>query len=279
MSDHTLTSESIDVIQETVDTVQRMFPFGAKTGILSPEPSSSSNLRGYLLQGVSRGQKALCAITARRPEYRCYKIDLAGIVYTNDPDSESKFQLRFKKDGATWFDTDILTVADLTIGKLLHAISNASMLLGSQNGIQTTKMLGTLGHPFQATHLINNDELYPSLPSTYKLGDYIDSKTGSWLFAIHRDALPVDPIVFDIDLLFTIDAANPVQLVGPAVMTLYEIFDCPTTIILPVTDVFDVASPTPLRPGTKVILSYFDDVGYGITNAYPREYLFEQSSA
>jgi hypothetical protein len=275
MSDNVLlTEESVEAIQQHMDEVSNFALNTGRAPLSTRSATPGAMLRGYLMQGVSRGQMALCALVSRRPEYRCFKIDLAGVIYTNYPTGDSRFQLRFYKDGATWFDTAILDVDNLTAGALLEAISYASAdpNTGDQQ-LPTDCMVAALGHPTQHTNMQPNDELYPAIPSTYQPGDLIDSKIGSWVFGIHNASLPDG---FDVDLLFSFDADDPVQLAGPGVMTLYEVYDVPTGEIIVVTDVMEVASPSPLRGGTKIVVGFFDDVGYGIVSAHPREYLFEQ---
>src|SRR3990167_1902343 len=281
-----LDDESISVIQETVTRVNKSGLFSEKHGEAKSThlQGSSTFLRGYLMQGVSNGQSALCHLFTRRPEYRMFKIDLAGIIYEHtDPELDGRFQLRFKKGTVdangvvtfdTWFDTAILPITDLVIGKLLDAVVTASVdpvTMAAKIPMKT--LTGALGHPISATNMVFNDELYPEKPEDYHQGDMIHSNIGSWIFGIHRSVLPEE---FDIDLLFSTDADNPVQLSGPAVMTLYEIADTPTNSFITVYDAMDVAAPTPLRGGTKVLLAPFDDMGYGIISANPREYLFTQ---
>jgi hypothetical protein len=141
-------------------------------------------------------------------------------------------------------------------------------------------MLGALGHPTQHTLLIPNDELYPSVSGLYKRGDLIDSKIGSWVFSIDRAFLPPKDEDFDIKLLMSTstDPTKAVEFSGPAFMTKYEIKTAPTTRYEVATDIYEVASPTPLRGGSLVTLGYFEDIGYGIIGSNVREYLFEQEA-
>lgn len=262
-----LSNEDVDIVQEGLDHIFQLAPFSSKQPVHDRDPQGGSLLRGYLMQSLSQGETARVALMARRREYRTYKIDLAGVIYLNHPDGDSKFQLRFMDNRDVWFDTPILTVEDLTIGELLRQISQAA----PDSAIPINGMLGALGHPTQHTQLVNNSDLYPVLDDDYQPGDMIDSLIGSWIFSIHRQFLPQ---ALDIQLLFTVDGDDSVQLNGPAVMTIHEIHDAPTNNSMIVTDVMEIAQPTPLRGGTRVILGPFDDIGYGVIAANPREYLF-----
>lgn len=261
-----LPESSVDLLQDTVDIVRKAGLFGLKSGLAEQSMVKNYSMKGYLCQSISRGQEGLCSIYVKDPIYKTYKIDLAGVIYTNYPDLESKFQLRFYKEGATWFDTDPLTVDNLTCDKIIAAID-------AQGQIRTKGMLADLGHPFSSTELIPNEDLYPEVPSDYKPVSMLQSKMGSWVISFLSADLPEG---FDIDLLFTVSSSDPIQLSGPAVMTLHEISDRPLNEYTTVTDCLDLASPTPLRGGTKVILSTFEDVGLGIIAANPREYFFEE---
>lgn len=260
-------SETIGVIQETVDTVRQMNPFGVQTPLGKLDSVQDLLLRGYLMQGVSRGQQAACSIYQRQDFLRCFKIDLAGIIFEGLT-VPSSFALRFYRKGRAWFDTDPLLVGDLEINKLLDEIARAS-----GGAIKRNSIIGDLGHPTKSSFIVRNDELFPTAPTSYKAGDKLSSKIGSWVFGFDRKTLPEG---FDVKLLFRINGTKPINLAGPAVMTLYEIKDSPTGQILIVTDVMEVMSPTPLRGGTRVTLGYFGDIGYGIIAANPREYLFTQ---
>lgn len=268
-----LTEQSVKSIQTLMDDFYRSTQYtGNQSGAESGRQSNTA-IRGYLCQGVSRGQKALCCVVSHRPEFQSFKIDLAGVIYTNHPDGESSFKLRcYRNDDSgtkiTWFDTAVMTISDLTAANIIY-----ELIQGSSGELQREAFIGALGHPFRATNLIDNDELYPSAPADYQIGDIIESKIGSWLISINRASLPEG---FDMDLLFSVSDDESVNLAGPAVMTLYETADVPTGELAIVTDVMDVASPTPLRGGTKIAAVYFGDVGYGIIAANPREYLFEQ---
>lgn len=266
-----LSNEDVNILQETIDTVNQLAPFSSRVEEPQNLQLGGSLRRGYLMQSVSRGQQARVALISRRHAYRVFKIDLAGVIYLNHPDGDSKFQLRFTREGDTWFDTDILTVEGLTIVELLRQISQSA----PDSGLPLKGLTGALGHPTQHSLLVKNSDLYPELPDTYKDGDMIDSLTGSWIFGIHRSLLPREDTDFDVQLLFTVDGDDSVQLNGPAVMTIHEIRDCPTGQSVNVTDVMEVAQPTPLRGGSLVVLGPFDDVGYGIIAANPREYLFQ----
>lgn len=268
-----LSSDSIPVIQDTIDRVRQLSAFDSRIPGNNSNHSIDPFLRGYLLQGVSRGQSALCSLVTRDASYRSFKVDLAGIMFEDTTSNTSKFKLRFiKNDGSgssvTWFDTAELAVEGLTASLLKDEI-----VIASNGDISSSDLLTDLGHPITSNLLIDNDELYPTPTLSPTSGYEIDSKIGSWIFAIRADILPNG---FDVNLLFSLSLTEPVHIYGPAVMTLYEISDVPSFIYIPVTDVLDVASPTPLRGGTKVVLAYFGDVGYGIIAANPREYLFTQ---
>lgn len=260
---------SHSLIQKAIDAASRSNPFGPSSESSTPF-GNYSPLKGYLMQSVSRGEQALCHIFKKNTAFRCWKIDLAGVIYLNHPDGDSRFQLRFTLD-ADVFDSEIIEVEDLTIPRLCEIISRVG------NGLFKQKdMLGALGHPTQHPFLVPNSDLYPELPSdhNFQKNDLIDSLIGSWIFGIPRSAFEGYTDV-DIELLFTVDGSSSVQINGPAVMTIHEIHDCPTNDFKVVQDIMEVAQPTPLRGGTRVALLPFDDIGcYGIISANPREYLF-----
>lgn len=274
MGNYLITEEGMNTLDDLVQRVDALSPF-TNQNLQQPQSDvgdkAASAVRGYLMQPISQGGSGLCALVSRRPEYRSWKIDVAGIIYTDSTDS--RFQLRFTRNDDFWFDTEILSVNDCTIQDLITAIAAAS------NGVLLQKaMTGALGNPTQATSIEINDDLYPSLPSDYRIGDMIDSRIGSWIFSIHRNLLP-DSDTYDIDLLFTLSGdplVEPVELNGPAVMTLEEIKDTPTGEYRVVTDVLDLPNPSPLRGGSKVVAVPMADVGYGIIAAYPRDLFMEQ---
>jgi hypothetical protein len=152
--------------------------------------------------------------------------------------------------------------------KLLETI-----VTSSDGKVNPEWLIGDLGHPVYSQLIVQNSDLYPELDVDYEDGDVIPSKIGSWVFGYLKTKMPEG---IDVDLKFTVDADEPIQLVGPAVMTLFKIPDAPTGQVVEVTDVFGLAQPTPLRGGCPVVLANFDDVGLGIIASYPREYLFEQ---
>lgn len=281
MPDNYLLTEQ--AVQDLSDMKERLDTATLFSGGARPQEEltrSSPAIRGYLMQGLSRGQSALCALVTRQPEYKSFKIDLAGVIYTNHPDGDSKFKLRFKKWDANaqawagWFDTESLSVEDLKIGDVLAEISSASINpISGARAISSHTMLGILGHPAESTSMVVNDEIYPTLSPRYRLGDQIESKTGCWIFSVHRSVSDVD---FDVDLLFSVSPDAPVNLNGPAVMTIQEIADTPNYRFETVFDAMDVASPTPLRAGSKIAAVHFEDIGYGVISANVREYLFEQ---
>lgn len=262
-----LDNESVGVIQDTVDTVRKIAPFGIKIPEGQSLPQWSYLARGYLLQPVSRGQEALVSIVSTTCPYKCWKLDIAGIVF-EDKQTDSRFQLKFYKDNKDWFTTDPISIADLTSKAFYDKLS------GAATGYVQKKLIKTdLGHPVQSPHMVANDDLYPELPTGYKRGDSIDSLIGSWIFGIHKSVIPKD-VKITVGLLFSLNSNPPVTLQGPSVMTIHEIADGPIDEYVVATDVMDVASPTPLRGGTKVVLANFGDVGWGIIAANPREYLF-----
>lgn len=226
------------------------------------------------MQGVSGGQDAACLLVNRQKEYRTWKIDLSGIIYHfTDETLESRFQLRFSKNGDTWFDTEVLPVRDLSGHLLASKIVEASSINGAAPLIPYQGLRGWLGHPVESELIVNNDELIPDWPVTWYPGYKVPSEVGSWLISFNKSILPEG---FDIDLLFSNDESNPVQLAGPAIMVLYEIAETPTSEIVIATDIMGVPSPTPLRAGTLVVCGPFGDVDYGIIAAYPKEYLFTE---
>lgn len=280
MANYLVTEEGMRTLDDMKDRLDGLAPF-THQGLVQSQPESGDRsaqaIRGYLMQPISQGSSGLCALVSRRPEYRTWKIDVAGIIYTDSTDS--RFQLRFTKNDVFWFDTEILSVNDCTIQDLITAIVNGSVVNGVPQ-FPRQSMIGCLGNPTKATHLVNNDDLYPELPATYKLGDQIDSRIGSWIFSIHRNNLPTN-VDYDIDLLFTLSGdplVEPVELNGPAVMTLEEIKDTPTGEFIVVTDVLDLPNPSPLRGGSKVVAVPMADIGYGIVAAYPRDLFMEQSA-
>jgi hypothetical protein len=281
MGNYLVTEDGMRTLDDMKDRLDALSPF-TNHNLQQPQSDvgdkSASPIRGYMMQPISRGNSGLCALVSRRPEYRTWKIDVAGIIYTDA--TESRFQLRFTRDGDPWFDTDVLTVGDCTIQDLIGAISNGSATGASLPVFPRQSMIGCLGNPTQATNLVINDDLYPELPSNYKIGDMIDARIGSWIFSIHRNALPQN-VDYDIDLLFTLSGdplVEPVELNGPAVMTLEEIKDTPTGEFRIVTDVLDLPNPSPIQGGSKVVALPMPDVGYGIVAAYPRDLLMEQAS-
>lgn len=269
------------VIQETVDKVDQLAPFSGTQQLPKNPQHSRALIRGYLMQSVSQGQQALVALVSRQPQYMSFKIDLAGVIYLNHPDGDSRFKLRFRQGENVLFDVPndgALSVEELTAGELIKAIHKAADPLTQQGDfivvLPREEMLGALGHPTQHTLLILNDDIYPLPPDNYKYGDMIDSHIGSWIFCLPRHRLPQNGEGFNVQLLFSLDPDDPVQLNGPAVMTIHEIHDVPTGKVEIVTDVMELAQPSPLRGGTMVVLGYFEDCGYGIVAANPREYLF-----
>lgn len=265
-----ITEEGMRVLDDMKDRLDSIAPHSVHTEQPPDSVRPSDPLRGYLMQPISRGGSGLCAVVTRRPEYRSWKLDLAGIIYIGA--DEGRFQLRFTKDGDFWFDTSILGM-ECTIGELIAAITDAS---GGE--IDRRAVIGCLGNPTQATNLVINDDLYPAIQPPFRVGQMIDSKIGSWIFAIHR-SFTFD---YDIDLLFTLSTdpdVVPVQLNGPAVMTLEEIKDSPTGNVVQVTDILDIPSPTPLQGGSKVVCIPFADIDYGIIAAYPRDLFMEQPSS
>lgn len=274
-----ITEASVAVIQETVDNVRTLSPFAAKTGIEGSIGSNPSLLRGYLMQPVSRGGKGLVSLVSRRLEYRTWKIDLSGVLFAFHPDHETQFMLRFKRNGDTWFDTQPMDASDLPIYELIERISTDSLNRATSNvQIPKNKMLGALGNPTKHTLIVQNDDLLPELPVRFQRGDIIDSRIGSWIFSIHRSILPDKDEDFEVLLLFLSDPVNPVIIdpgASATAIAIYEISDSPTGNVIVATDTLDVASPTPLTGGSKVVLGYFDDLGAGILTVNAREYLFE----
>lgn len=270
----------IDVLQEVADIVFQSAPFTLQSGMPSNPGTTAPLLRGYLMQPVSRGERALVALVSRRPEYRTFKIDLAGIIYYNYPDIDSKFQLRLKRNGATWFDTEPLTIENLSSVDIIKAISTASQSLTSrvQQTIQIplNTMMGFLGHPTQHSLIQNNSDLYPEYPNPHDPLEWVDSKIGSWIISIHRSVLPPLDVDFDIELSFTVTGDELVQLVGPSVMTIREEKDMPNNSFIVATDVLDMVPATKLAGGSKVVVGNFEDVGYGIVSASPRPMFREQ---
>lgn len=278
----------LQVIQQTVDTVNQMAPFAQRQLLPNNPQRNPSLLRGYLMQPVSRGEQALVALTTRRPEYITFKIDLAGVIYLNHPDGDSSFKLQFLVDGDVWFEApnpqsglnlDSIPLSGLDITRFAEIISQSSVAVGQSGSpaIPVYCMRLALGHPTKHSSLVNNPDLYPAITQgTNPDSDgYIHSLIGSWIFSISRDCLPRNGFDFSARLLFSLDPDEPVQLNGPAVMTIHEIHDVPTYQFQIATDVMEVAQPTPLRGGTLVTLGYFEDIGYGIVAANPREYLFQ----
>lgn len=277
-----ITEDGLATLDDMKARLDALAPFSNRTDQGPDDNTPVGPVRGYLMQPISSGGSGLCALVSRRQEYRSWKIDLIGILIEN---TTSSFKLRFSKgiDPVTqakilWFDTERLPVLNLTIQKLISAISTASILNNVAQIPQRT-MLGGLGHPVQATNLVPNDDLYPILPTTYKVGDLIDSKIASWIFSIPCAVTLVGDPDYDIDLLFTLEEGlEPVQLDGPAVMTIQEISDTPTGETLVVTDIMDLPRPTPLQGGSKIVATPFADIGYGIIAAYPRDLFMEQES-
>lgn len=277
-NNYLITEAGLDTLADMKDRLDAIAPFTNQhlgNTNQSSGDRSVSPIRGYLMQPISRGGSGLCAVVRRRPEYRSWKIDVAGIIFT-DP-TDSRFQLRFTKDGNFWFDTVILSI-NSSIGEILDAIHIGSSTGASVPVFLRRSMTGALGNPTQATNMVINDDLYPVRPDTYKLGDLIDSKIGSWIFSIHNNSLPQN-VTYDIELLFTLSGdpnVTPVELNGPAVMTIEEISDTPTDEQIVVTDILDLPNPSPLRGGAKVVAIPMPDVGYGIIAAYPRDLFMEQ---
>lgn len=272
MDNFLVTEEGIRDLTDVKRRVDALAPFSQESPLTPDNASSFGPVRGYLMQPISRGGSGLCALVTRRPEYRSWKIDLAGIIFIGG--SESRFQLRFTRDGVLWFDTDIFVVNDTPIQTLVSSIVNGSVVNGAPL-ISRQSIEGCLGNPTFATNLVINDDLYPELPAAYNIGDEIESRIGSWIFSIHN-SIPD----YDIDLLFTTDpdpAADPVTLEGPAVMTLEEIPDTPTGEYIVATDILNLPSPSPLQGGAFVVAIPFPDIGYGVIAAYPRDLFMEQT--
>lgn len=277
VGNYLVTEDGMRTLDDMKERLDSLSPF-TNQNLQQPQSDvgdkSASAIRGYMMQPISRGYSGLCAVVSRRPEYRTWKLDIAGVIFTEDV---ARFQLRFTRDGDFWFDTAILDVTS-TIQEVITAISNGSVVAGVPL-FPRQSFIGCLGNPTQATNMQINDDLYPLLPATYQMGDMIESKIGSWIFSIHRNTLPQN-VEYDIDLLFTLSDDPdilPVELNGPAVMTLEEINDTPTGEYRIVTDILDLPNPSPIRGGSKVVALPMPDIGYGIVAAYPRDLFMEQS--
>jgi len=258
---------SMNTLDRVVSIVSKMSPL-AEVG--NANTINSHLLRGYLVQGVSRGQSALMSVYIRKAYQTTFKIDLAGILYNG-----SKFKLKLYKDLGNsqlqdWFTTDVLDVDSLTKDVLLDKLISASGGILSVRNTETD-----LGHPFKSSLLVKNDELFPEPSTSWQPPQPLSSLTGSWVFSIanHVSDKPIK-----VKLFFDASGNGPLQLAGPAVMTLYQVSDSPSGTYQVVTDVLDVASPTPLRAGTKVVAGPFGDIGYGIIAANPREYVFTSTT-
>lgn len=276
MTNFLITEEGVNDLVDMKQRLDALAPFSVSTPGQGDSERPISNIRGYLMQPISRGASGLCALVSRRQDFRSFKIDLAGIIYKDQPSLQALFQLRFTRNDSTWFTTKALSANNLPVVDLLYEIERASTPASGSPAISMEGMNGALGNPVYATALVVNEDLYPAVDANYKYQDLITSQIGSWIFSIHRSYLPDNPADFDVNLLFTLNGDTPVQLNGPAVMTLTEIPDTPTGASVLVTDIMDIARPSPLVGGTLIAAIPFEDVGYGIISANPREYFFEQ---
>lgn len=277
MADYTLDDMGVDSINETIDIVHSIAPFTHRSPLESKDVNRNSpNIHGYLMQPLSNGGSALCACTVKNRVYRSFHLNLAGIIWsslTPTPQNVATFKLRFYRAGDIWFDTQAFTIRQLSILDLINQISLSSVDANGQPQFPTLFMTGALGHPALSAYIVDNDDLYPTVPDGYRSGDMKQALIGSWLFCIHRAKLPTR---FDVKLLFDINGANPVELKGPSVMTITEVDDIPTGQFEIVHDVLNIARPTPLQGGTKIAAIPFEGTGYGVVAANPREYFFEQ---
>ena len=272
-----------------------------KSSILSGErqigqlsPNSATHLRGWLLQDVWHGESARVAVAQSAPQLSSFKIDQFGIW--DRVSFPFQIRLRVASRGAgvsASTSTSPLPLpapptlpSPLTHGSLLWNSPQLSNPTSSQlraafnQGAFVNSTLPSLGkiqvsagNPGSDAVVINS--LYPSgpglNPTPFTLGNpnslppisasvATGYNHGFWLISIQY------PIPLDMDLITTGNIITDVRLLS---VTKTSDMDSLNRVIA--TDTLDLDRP--LARGSKVIMTHFSDLGWGIVSAMGKQFI------
>lgn len=220
--------------------------------------------RGILLQDLTaQGGLAALISVASYPVFRLEVIGRNTIVA--DP-ALPKFKIKGMFKGQTLFETNLIDIIQ-TDSALQGSIIAGSFAVGQ--GISPSDIHVTLGNPYRDQDLIQAGNV------TTDLAGKRSSGIGVWL--IHFQGPRFLPGTMQLSLSDT-DGHTDVQYLpmnGLTNLRLTRLEEADTLTREIVFDPYYLGEPTPLRAGTMVTLQYFQDRGYGVIGAGPRNLYFQ----
>ena len=258
MSGNLLSDRSVNDLGEVLDWFRNVGPAGL------PQPHSPENprrvekphynLRGHLLQDLAGNETALFAQVVRVPTDNSWQVDLFGLWNASD----LGFTLQLKYD-----ETSIWTTAPIASPNGLASAEDVQAAIVAASGMAESDVVVSFGNPTYSPHF--QDNTFFDVPDgNNPSGAILENNVGTWLIHLRSIDNPA------YSLVARQTSGGLIQDTSVVVSRkTFEKFTGYTDICF---DAFGQSRSAPIRAGSKVILMWFYDSGYGVVGASQKDF-------